>query len=68
MLPDRWAWRASAPCFLATKFEAFYSRGGGDYLLSKDIEDILAVVDGRLELIEELRRYDRDVREFVRRS
>src|SRR6266702_1441697 len=31
---------ASAPCFLATKLEAFDGRGGGDYRASHDIEDI----------------------------
>jgi hypothetical protein len=32
--------------FLATKLEAFKDRGDGDYLGSKDIQDLLAVVDG----------------------
>lgn len=36
----------SAPYFLITKLEAFDGRGGGDYLLSHDIEDIIAVLDG----------------------
>ena len=38
---------ASALAFVATKLEAFSSRGGGDILGSHDLEDILAVVDGR---------------------
>ncbi len=37
----------SAACFLATKLEAFAGRGRGDYLSSHDIEDVIAVVDGR---------------------
>ncbi len=37
----------TAPIFLLTKWEAFLSRGKGDYLESHDIEDFIAVVDGR---------------------
>ena len=44
----------SAPYFLITKLEAFDGRGDGDYILSHDIEDIIAVMDGRSELIEEV--------------
>lgn len=45
----------SAPYFLITKLEAFDGRGNGDYLLSHDIEDMIAVMDGRPELAEEVR-------------
>lgn len=44
----------SAPYFLITKLEAFDGRGKGDYLMSHDIEDIVAVLDGRPELIAEV--------------
>ena len=44
----------AAPAFVVTKLEAFLSRGRGDVLASHDLEDVLNVVDGRLELIEEL--------------
>ncbi|WDS37225.1 hypothetical protein [Pseudoxanthomonas sp.] len=44
----------SAPAFVATKLEAFLSRGKGDVLSSHDLEDVLNVVDGRPELVEEL--------------
>lgn len=37
----------SAPAFLATKFEAFATRGHGDLLASHDFEDIINVLDGR---------------------
>jgi len=46
----------SAPYFLITKLEAFDGRGNGDYLLSHDIEDIIAVLDGRPQIIEELKK------------
>lgn len=45
----------SAPYFLITKLEAFDGRGHGDYLMSHDIEDIVAVFDGRKELVDEVR-------------
>lgn len=44
----------SAPAFIATKLEAFTSRGRSDYSESRDFEDILNVVDGRPELAAEL--------------
>lgn len=44
----------STPYFLVTKLEAFDGRGEGDYQISHDIEDIVAVLDGRPGLIEEI--------------
>ena len=49
---------ATGPCFLGTKLEAFLSRGNNDYLGSKDIEDFLAVLHGRNEIIGEVRQAD----------
>lgn len=40
----------TAPYVLATKIEAFLGRGGGDYLMSHDVGDVIALVDGREEL------------------
>ncbi len=40
----------SAPLMVATKIEAFYGRGKGDYAGSHDIEDIINLIDGRPEL------------------
>jgi predicted nucleotidyltransferase len=45
----------SAPYFLITKLEAFDGRGEGDYLMSHDIEDIVAVLDGRTEIVGDVR-------------
>lgn len=45
----------SAPYFLITKLEAFDGRGKGDYLMSHDIEDIIAVLDGRSEIVNEVK-------------
>ena len=57
----------SAPAFLATKLVAWNSRGGGD-LLHSDIEDIVAVVDGRSELLAELEGDLPELRRFVAES
>jgi hypothetical protein len=55
----------TAPCFCATKIEAFRGRGDGDYLASHDIEDLIAVVDGRAEIVEEMRSAPGDLRAYV---
>lgn len=53
------------PYFLATKIEAFRSRGGGDYRMSHDLEDIIAVLDGRAELVAEVAESGAELREFL---
>jgi predicted nucleotidyltransferase len=55
----------TAPYFCATKLEAFRGRGKGDYLASHDLEDLITVVDGRQELLDELRAASGDVRADV---
>lgn len=45
----------TAPYVLATKIEAFHGRGAGDYLMSHDLGDVVALVDGRAELVDEIR-------------
>lgn len=44
----------SAPAFLATKFEAFRTRGKADLQSSHDLEDIVNVVEGRAPIVEEV--------------
>jgi predicted nucleotidyltransferase len=55
----------SAPVFVATKFEAFHGRGGNDYLASHDLEDVITVVDGRFELVDELEQSSEELKVFV---
>lgn len=55
----------SAVGFVATKLEAFAGRGGGDYLSSHDIEDVLNIVDGREELAKELSAAPADIQHAV---
>ncbi|WP_299048852.1 hypothetical protein [uncultured Tateyamaria sp.] len=51
--------------FIATKIEAFLGRGNDDLITSRDVEDILLMVDGRRELIQEIRDAESDTREFI---
>jgi hypothetical protein len=53
-----------APHFCATKLEAFFSRGNGD-LYHHDIEDFIAVIDGRPTLIAEIGAAPEELREFL---
>jgi len=55
----------TAPYFLATKLEAFDGRGDGDYLLSHDLEDLISVIDGRPEIIDEVRQSNEDVKNYL---
>lgn len=57
--------RVSAVAFVATKLEAFASRGAGDILASHDLEDVLNIVDGREELAGELAMAPEELREAV---
>jgi predicted nucleotidyltransferase len=55
----------SSPLFIATKLEAFYERGNGDYGQSHDIEDIVNVIDGRQELIIEINQAGEHVKQYL---
>ena len=48
----------TSPYFLITKLEAFDGRGAGDYLMSHDIEDIIALLDGREQIMDEIKKTD----------
>jgi predicted nucleotidyltransferase len=55
----------SAPAFMATKFVAFADRGNGDFLASHDLEDIINLIDGRPELIDEVAESPADLRAYL---
>ena len=55
----------SAPAFMATKFVAFADRGNGDFLASHDLEDIINLIDGRPELIDEVAQSPGDLRAYL---
>lgn len=52
--------------FCATKLEAFARRGKGDFQSSRDLEDFIAVVDGRVELAGEIRASSAEVRSYLK--
>jgi hypothetical protein len=54
-----------APVFIATKLEALFERGAGDFLMSPDLGDALVVVDGRDELLAEFASLDPELARFV---
>lgn len=54
-----------APYFLATKFEAFDYRGKNDYLMSRDMEDIITVLDGRSEVVSEVQHADKELKDYL---
>lgn len=51
--------------FCATKLEAFAGRGRGDYQSSHDLEDLIAVVDGRSELVKEIHAGPKGARIYI---
>jgi len=55
----------SAPCYLATKFEAFNNRGT-DYRTSHDMEDIIYVLDNRINIVKEIKQSDRGIQKFLK--
>lgn len=55
----------TAPYFISTKIEAFKGRGKGDYIASHDIEDIITILDGRLEILSEIRNSPHDLKEYL---
>lgn len=59
--------RAAAPAALvATKLCAWKGRGGGDLLRSLDIHDVLTLIDGRPELIEDVASAPPNLRTYIR--
>lgn len=54
----------TAPYFLATKLEAFRGRGRNDFR-SHDLEDIVTVIDGRPETVEEVRHARADLQKYL---
>jgi hypothetical protein len=53
------------PYFIATKCEAYKGRGNDDPLASHDMEDILNIVDGRPELVNEIGAAEKAVRSYI---
>jgi hypothetical protein len=65
-LPGRTSIRViTAPFFLATKMEAFSGRGKMDFQASHDLEDFVAVIEGRETVVHEIAKSSQDVRDYL---
>jgi hypothetical protein len=54
-----------AEIFLATKLEAYNDRGKGDFLLSRDMQDAVSVVDGRPEIVGEVKAAEAKLKGYI---
>jgi len=65
-LENRLKIRLVAPVyFCASKLEAFEGRGKNDFAGSRDLEDLIAVIDGRAQLVGEIRTAENGVRDYL---
>ncbi len=55
----------SPPFLVATKLEAFASRGRNDYIASRDMADIVSLLDGRAELVDEIASAPSELRRYL---
>ena len=58
----------TAPYFLGTKLDAFFGRGRGDYLSSHDMEDIINFINGRVEILEDIKNSEAKLKDFIIKS
>jgi hypothetical protein len=66
MLPGGQSIRViTAPFFLGTKMEAFRGRGKLDFQASHDLEDFVAVIEGRETMQEEIAESPQDLRNYL---
>jgi hypothetical protein len=66
LAPDLEIRVVTAPFFLATKLGAFRGRGRGDFFGSRDLEDLIAVIDGRDTVVTEIEAGSADLRAYIR--
>lgn len=65
-LPSGATIRAAPPAYLlATKIEAFNGRGHEDFLGSRDFGDMIALIDGREELVGEVHQSEPQLRAYL---
>lgn len=58
----------TAPLFICTKLDAFNDRGRGHFDESHDLEDVVTLIDGRPELVEEVKDVSSAVQAYIRES
>lgn len=66
--PDLEILIVTAPYFLGTKLDAFFGRGKGDYLVSHDMEDIINFINGRVEILEDVKNAEPNLKDFIIKS
>lgn len=55
-----------SPVYLiATKLAAFTNRGNQDFWMSHDLEDLITVIDGRENIVDEIRHSKANVRQYI---
>ncbi len=55
----------TAPFFLGTKMEAFKGRGRMDFQASHDLEDFIAIIEGRDTLLQEISESPQDLQDYL---
>lgn len=55
----------TAPYFMATKLEALRGRGRNDFRASRDLEDIVTIIDGRAEIVDEVALSPTDLKQYL---
>ena len=55
----------TAPFFLGTKMEAFRGRGRGDFQASHDLEDLVAIIEGRETVLKEIEESPQDLKAYL---
>jgi len=58
----------AAPYFIATKIEAFKTRGNNDLLMSHDFEDIITVIAGRINIDEEVAETSAELKNHLKKT
>lgn len=58
----------TAPYFLATKMEAFRGRGKMDYQASHDLEDFVAIIEGRESVVLEIEQSSQALRDYLSKA
>lgn len=57
-----------SPYFLATKLEAFKSRGQNDFYGSHDFEDIIYLIDNRTTIVSEILMSEDDLKQYIKQE
>jgi predicted nucleotidyltransferase len=65
LAPDLMIRLVTPVMFVATKLEAYRGRGNDDPLTSRDLEDLINLVDGRADLIDQVSNAVLDARAFI---